>query len=220
MEASATQTRTERYRSVVKEIILTKLGARRVRKLRKIYSEGKKTIADLSRETETHPVLLWSALTPLHEKTQLKRQLLCRETKIYDLLAKGHSFAEIAKAMLMSEKEVRNYTVDQFLEAMFQVRPWYNNQIHAQCDKDDVDVYAQIMGDHRPPTSLLGQQRGDLMTIAPDELGRCPTCGRLGRIPCYECALKEYLKNNEVPAAREVLPEEDTEERLPELMFR
>jgi len=217
---SSTQTRTEKRKEDIKRIVLAKLAPRKVRELRKVYADGKKTIADIAREYDVLPVLLWAALTPLYEKGHIKQQLLQRETRIHELLEQGMSYAKIAKTLLISEKEVRNYSSDKFEEPMFRLRPWYNNRMYSQDNDDDVDRYALITGDTRPPTSYFVNKQGESGGIPPEELGRCPTCGRLGRIPCYECALKEYLKKIKVAPARAVRPEEDTEERLPELLFR
>jgi len=219
MDAS-TQTRTERRKEAIKQIVLANLTVKQVRAMRKEYTKGAKTIADISREFDVPPVLTWAALTPLYEKSHVKLQLLQRETRIYELLRHGRTQTWIAKTLLVSEKEVRNYTSDQFAEHVFHLRPWYNNRLHSQDNDDDVDKYAQLTGDFRPPTSYLGNKFGELVGIPKEELGRCPTCGRLGRIPCYECALKQYLKDNKVGTAKALRPEEDTDERLPQLLFR
>jgi hypothetical protein len=180
---------------------------------------GKESIAEFSQRTSVPPVLLWSLLTPLYEKTHVKHKQLCLETQIRTLWAKGVSTAEIAKTLKILESEVVNYTTEQFSEKMYRLRPWYADR------KIVLDPmtrrWNEFMGEDKlPPASRLGWKPGELMPIEEDKLGRCPICGEMVHMPCYACTLKEFLKHHTVPHADEVKDIEEVDDILPDLMFR
>ena len=210
--------RTDRYKAAIKETILSVLSAARVRELRAEYAEGKESIADLSQRTGVPPVLLWSLLTPLFEKTHLKHKLLRLETQIHAMWAKGIPLAAMAKTLKILESDVLNYTTEQFSEQMFRLRPWYADR-PLVVDATE-SRWNALMGDTLPPASRLGWKQGELLGIDADKLGRCPICGQMVHMPCYACALKEFLKHNTLSQAEDAKDIEDADEVLPDLMFR
>ena len=218
MDESKITSRTDRYKIAIKETILSVLSAVRVRELRAEYASGKESIADISQRTGVPPVLLWSLLTPLYEKTHIKHKLLRLETQIHAMWAKGVSPAIIAKTLRILESEVANYTTEQFSEKMFRLRPWYVDRPFVLDATES--RWNALMGDKLPPASRLGWKPGELLAIDPDKLGRCPICGMMVHMPCYACALKEFLKHNTLPEAEEARDIEDADEVLPDLMFR
>jgi len=213
-------TRTERYKQTIQKMVLSRLSPDRIWELRREYEDKLETIADLSARTGVPPVLLWSALTPLYEKVQIKHKLLQLEIRIYDLLARNFSRSWIADELMMTETDVDNYTVDQFSDTMFRLRSWYCDQ-HASASSTVGDERWEYFTEaNLPPASRIGWKAGDLAAIPEDRLGRCPTCGEKVHLPCYACALKEYLKENKISQAAEVSDADDEEEPLPSLMFR
>ena len=116
------------------------------------------------------------------------------------------------------ESEAANYTTEQFSEKMYQLRPWYADRAFV------VDAaksrWNDLMGDKLPPASRLGWKPGELLGIDAEKVGRCPICGRMVHMPCYACALKEFLKHNTIPPAEEARDIEDADEVLPDLMFQ
>jgi len=210
--------RVEHYRSEIKSLILSSLSVGRVRELRKEYLEGYSTIAEFSQRTDLPPVLLWAVLTPLYERTHTKYKYLQLEFRIYNLTAKGASLKEIAKTLHITEREVLNYTKDRFSEYMYNLRPWYNARPVSVYE--DEDKWAMDAGVVLPPASRIGQRAGELSDIDATKLGRCPTCGQKVHMPCYACAVKEYLKENRVPRAEDVADPVSEQDLLPKLMFR
>jgi len=132
--------------------------------------------------------------------------------------AKGIPLTEIAKTLKILESEAANYTTEQFSEKMYRLRPWYADRAFV------VDAaesrWNDLMGDKLPPASRLGWKPGELLSIDPDKLGRCPICGRMVHMPCYACALKEFLKHNTIPPAEGARDIEDADEVLSDLMFQ
>jgi hypothetical protein len=220
MDAVVPPTRTKRYKAAIQKFVLSKLSPDRVRELRKEYAEKQETIADLSQRTGVPPVLLWAALTPLHEKVQIKHRLLSLETQIYAMLAQNIPRSRIAEELAITENDVANYTVHQFSERMYNLRPWYNQRhVSVTCRTEDPQ-WEHFTRENLPPASRIGWMAGELSGIKPEKLGRCPTCGKLVHMPCYACALKEHLKTNPVPPAKDIPVEEEEDEPLPALMFR
>jgi hypothetical protein len=218
MEAPS-QTRLERYRVAIQSMVLSRLSVSRVQSIRKEYAGGRETIAEFSQRTNIPPVLLWVVLNPLHEKTQIKYKLLSRETRIFTMLEKSKSVAEIVKTLAITEKEVADYTSERFAPVMYRLRVWYSDRPVSLADESG-ENWLETMKDILPPTSRIGHERGELRAIPANKLGRCSTCGRLVHIPCYSCIVEEYVKNNDVPRAEEVVDEEEDDEILPSLMFR
>jgi hypothetical protein len=211
--------RTDRYKKAIHVTILSQLDVPRVRELRAEYASGRESIAELSQRTDVPPVLVWSLLTPLFEKTHIKHKLLHLETQIRALWTKGVSLAEIAKVLRIQEAEVVNYTTEQFSEKMYRLRPWYADR-KIVLDPMERRWNEFMREDKLPPASRLGWKPGELMPIEADKLGRCPICGEMVHMPCYACTLKEFLKHHTVPHADEVKDIEEVDEILPDLMFR
>ena len=210
--------RADRYRSEIQLLILSKLSVARVRELRQEYLAGGITIADLSLRTDVPPVLLWALLTPLYERTHIKYKLLQLESKIYSLRAKGESYGDIAAKLCISDQEVKNYTEDRFSSFMYQLRPWYT-----ACEAsvyDDEDRWSQEIGVPLPPASRIGLKAGEIKELPPEKIGRCSICGKKVHMPCYACAVREYLKNNKVPRAESVVDALEEGYMPPPLMFR
>jgi hypothetical protein len=65
----STAQRADRYKLAIKTMILSQLPPARIREIRREYLSGRETIAEYSQRTGVPPVLLWSLLTPLFEKT-------------------------------------------------------------------------------------------------------------------------------------------------------
>jgi hypothetical protein len=218
MDEANITSRTDRYKAAIKETILSLLTIPRVRELRAEYAGGKESIADLSQRTDVPPVLLWSLLTPLYEKTHIKHKQLRLETQIRALWTKGIAPAEIARRLKILESAVANDTTEQFSEKMFRLRPWYADRPFV------VDAmesrWNELMGDKLPPASRLGWKPGELLPIEESKIGRCPICGEMVHMPCYACTLKEFLKHHTLPQAEETKDIEDGDETLPDLMFR
>jgi hypothetical protein len=220
MGTAVPPTRTKRYKVAIQKFVLSKLSPDRIRELRKEYADNHVTIAELSQKTGVPPVLLWAALTPLYEKVQIKHRLLNLETKIYEKLTHNIPRSQIATELALTENEVANYTVNQFSEMMFTLRPWYNQRYSSAESDDEETEWEHFTDENLPPASRIGWMAGELSAIKPEKLGRCPTCGKLVHMPCYACALKEHLKTNPVPPAKEVAVDDAEEEPLPPLMFR
>ena len=216
MEAAA-PTRADRQMATIKSLILSRISVSRAREGRKEYLRGKETIAELSARLDIPPVLLWTVLTPLYDRTQAKYRHLRMETAIYTRWTKGDPIAEIARQLQISEEEVANYTSERFSERAFALRPWYKDR-HL-LDIEDEEQWVAATGAILPPASRVGQIAGELTGIVEEKLGRCPTCGKKVHMPCYACWLRDYLKNHKVPKAQEVEDDEE-EELLPSLMFR
>ena len=200
-------------------MVLSRLSVSRVQSLREEYAAGRESIAEFSQRTNIPPVLLWVILNPLHEKTQIKYKLLSRETRIFAMLEKGKSVAEIAKSLAITVKEVADYTSERFAPVMYRLRVWYSDRPVSLADESG-ENWLLAMKDVLPPTSRIGHERGELRAIPANKLGRCPNCGKLVHMPCYSCIVLEYVKNNDVPRAEEVVDDEEDDEILPSLMFR
>jgi hypothetical protein len=218
LKIQSQQTRMARYRTGIKSLVLSRLSAEQMRLFRKRYQEESITIADLAEQMEIPPVVMWSALTPLNEKSVIKHKMLTLESKIYDLLAMAVPEEQIRKELAITEEELKQYTTDRFSEKMYHLRPWYNSRV--LLESEDEEKWEEKMEGRLPPTSRIGWTSGELRAIEPERLGRCETCGRMVHLPCYACAVEEYVRKNNVPQAEEIQAEEEVVESSANLLFR
>jgi hypothetical protein len=202
-------------KAALKKLILTLLTPREVWRLRDRYNQGEETIMDLSQKSGCPPVLLYSVLTPLRNKTAIKLRMLRLEQRIYFMVRKGLRTSEIAKELNLEERVVREYSEDQYEPAVVLMRAWYNDRHPKPPDPNEVVYDERTL----PPTSRLGWSDGVLTDIPPERKGRCPTCGHMVSLPCLACRVREDMRTHRLPAVEEYDDSADDDIREPELLF-
>jgi len=207
--------RTVRRKNLL-ELILSLLSPGQVRKLRARYAEGRSTIAELSRQSQCPPVLLYCILTPLWSKTPIKLRLLRIEKSVMLLKSQGLSEHKIAAQLKLPLAVVREHGSRRFSEQVMAERSWYHLRAPRPKDPNVLEYEESTL----PPTTRLGWQDGALMDIPAAVKGRCPTCGHLVAIPCLACRVRADMANRTILPAGEYEETEDEEEMEPDLLFR
>jgi hypothetical protein len=202
-------------KSALKKLILSLLTPREVWKLRDSYQNSNDTIMMLSQKSGCPPVLLYSVLTPLYTKTAIKLKMLRMESKVYLLLRKGHRLSEVARLLNTTEQIIREYSIDQYEDAVVLMRAWYNDASPKPPDPNEL-IYDEST---LPTTSRIGWTSSSLTDIDSAHKGRCPTCGYLVSMPCHACRVREDMKNRKIPHAQEYDDKDDDEFKEPDLFF-
>jgi hypothetical protein len=202
-------------RKTLISLILSLLTPSQIDKLRARYSFGKETIAELSKISLCPPVLLYSVLSPVWVKTELKLRLLRAEKQVVLLHNKGYTNAQIAKETKLPLDTVQCHTDDRFHPEMFLARPWYHDKAPKPPDPNEL-IYDEAS---LPPVSRLGRTDGILTDIPEERRGWCPSCGHLVSMPCLACRVKRDMLLRQIPKAKEFDPAEEEDEIEPELMF-
>ena len=198
-------------------IISSLLSNKQIRILQSIYAKGIESIAEIAQRTNCPPVLLYSVLTPLWNKTILKLRLIKVEKQVILLRNKGISDAEIAAQLKLDPEVVAEHSDGRFSPEAFANRPWYHDRAVKPKDPNDLEYEESTL----PPTSRLGW-KDDVLTDIPEHLkGRCPYCGHLVSLPCLACRLRKDMRIRKINKAPAYVPVDDEEDVPvePELQF-
>lgn len=208
-------TKTVKNKRNLQELILSLLSPHEIWSLRRVYFQGRETIAELSRRSHCPPVLLYAILTPVWSKTAEKLRMLRIESRVVPLYVQGWGLRRIAHALKLPERTIREYTVDLHAERTCKARPWYFDRAPKPPDPNEL-IYDE---DTLPPTSRLEWQNNQLNEIDEKRKGRCPDCGRLMYLPCLPCRLQRDMKRGNIPRAPEFDPADEEDEVEPDLLF-
>ena len=203
-------------RKTLAAIISTLLSNKQIRILRASYARGVESIADLAQRTNCPPVLLYSVLTPLWNKTLLKLRLIKVEKQVYLLRNKGVSDEDIAVQLKLDLKTVSEHSDGRYSPEAYLNRPWYHDRAMKPKDPNDLEYDEATL----PPTSRLGWNDDKLTDLPEGKSGRCPYCGHIVFLPCLACRLRKDMRRQKInrPPVY-VSVDEEEEDVSPELMF-